>query len=107
MARKKVIWTKNAEFALFDILDFYIQRNKSKEFSTKLLKKIKSLIKKIERYPYLGLEIEGTDYREIIFTNYSIIYSLSDSCIVIKLIWDHKRNPEEFKKAIINYYDKS
>jgi plasmid stabilization system protein ParE len=95
MARRKVIWTKNAELLFKEILTFYIKRNQNKTYSKKLLQKVKSLTKKLSNFPFLGFEIETTNYREIIFDHYSVIYSVSETEIVIKLIWDHRRNPDE------------
>ena len=97
MARRKVIWTKNAELLFKEILTFYIERNHSKIYSKKLLQKVKSLTKKLSKFPFLGFEIETTNYREIIFDHYSIIYSVSETEIVIKLIWDNRRNPNELR----------
>ncbi|MCP9770715.1 type II toxin-antitoxin system RelE/ParE family toxin [Lacihabitans sp. LS3-19] len=94
MARRKVIWTKNAELLFKEILTFYFERNQNKTYSKKLLQKVKSLTNKLSRFPFLGFEIETTNYREIIFDHYSIIYSVSENEVVIKLIWDHRRNPD-------------
>lgn len=97
MARRKVIWTKNAELLFKEILNFYIERNQNKTYSKKLLQKVRSLTKKLSAFPFLGFEIETTKYREIIFDHYSIIYSVSETEIIIKLIWDQRRNPQELK----------
>ncbi len=97
MARRKVIWTKNAELLFKEILNFYIERNQNKTYSKKLLQKVKSLTKKLSKFPFLGLEIETTNYREVIFDHYSIIYSITETEIVIKLIWDQRRNPDKLR----------
>ena len=85
MARRRVIWTKNTELLFKEILTFYIERNQNKTYSKKLLQKVKPLTKKLWKFPFLGFEIESTNYREIIFDHYSIIYSVSESEIVIKI----------------------
>ncbi len=97
MARRRVIWTKNAELLFKEILTFYIERNQNKTYSKKLLQKVKSLTKKLSKFPFLGFEIETTNYREIIFDYYSIIYSVLETEVVIKLIWDNRRNPNELR----------
>ena len=97
MVRRKVIWTKNAELLFKEILNFYIERNKNVKYSKKLLQKVKSLTKKLAKFPFLGFIIETTNYREIVFDHYSIIYSVSETEIVIKLIWDQSRNPDELR----------
>lgn len=43
MARRKVIWTKNAELLIKEILNFYIEGKQNKTYSKKLLQKVKSL----------------------------------------------------------------
>lgn len=67
MVRRKVIWTKNAELLFKEILNFYIERNNNITYSKKLLQKVKSLTKKLSKFPFLGFIIETTNYREIVF----------------------------------------
>jgi len=42
MAKREVIWTKNSEIQLKEILKFFTKRNKSGQYSKKLYKKFKS-----------------------------------------------------------------
>ena len=36
MAKRKIIWIKNAEIQMFSVLDYYFERNKSNIYSLKL-----------------------------------------------------------------------
>ncbi|OQA98591.1 MAG: hypothetical protein BWY22_00758 [Bacteroidetes bacterium ADurb.Bin217] len=40
MGKRIIIWSHKAKIKLFEILDFYTHRNKSKFYSKKLYKKI-------------------------------------------------------------------
>jgi plasmid stabilization system protein ParE len=101
MARKKVVWTKNAEVLFVEILEFYTERNQNKVYSRKLVKKVKTLVSKLSNFPEIGFMIENTIYREVIFDNYSIIYTISEFEIVIKMIWDNRRDPNKLDSILI------
>ena len=44
MARKQIIWSRNARFQLQSVLEFYIERNKSNVYSLKLLDQVEDLM---------------------------------------------------------------
>ncbi len=41
MVKRKIVWSHRAKIKLFEILDFYTERNKSDTYSKKLYKKFK------------------------------------------------------------------
>lgn len=100
MARKKVTWTDFAKEDFRGTLDFYNKRNKSKSYSKKLLKRIRSLIALLAKHPFLGSETEFESVRVIGANPFRIFYKAEKGCITILLIWDTRRNPENLQSII-------
>ena len=88
MAKYKISWSVEAEIDLTEILEFYIQRNKTATYSRKLYSKIKKDILSISKNPKLGLETELDTVRALITGDYQIIYEIIDENIVISMLWD-------------------
>jgi toxin YoeB len=96
MARR-ITWTKEAKRIYKKILSFYIDRNASKTYSIKLDKEIAELISLLEHYPNLGKKTDYKGLRAIIKGDYKIYYKITRDEINIRLIWDCRQNPEDFK----------
>jgi len=56
MAKRKIVWSHRAKIRLYEILDFYIERNKSKTYSIKLNKILQKETKVLLKYPEIGLK---------------------------------------------------
>ena len=95
MAKYKIEWSIEARLDLLDILEFYIERNKSTAFSNKFNTKIVRSIKLIGQYPLIGLKTEIDSVRALITGDYQIIYEIHDQLIIIVMIWDCRRDPED------------
>ena len=95
MAKFKVEWSIEARLDLLNILDYYIDRNKSVSFSKKLNSKINKSIKLISSNPLIGLQSEFETVRALITGDYQIIYEILDKSILIVMIWDCRRDPED------------
>jgi plasmid stabilization system protein ParE len=95
MAKRKIVWSNRATKRLYKILDFYIERNKSKIYSTKLQKIISKETKLLLKHPDLGLKTTEDTTRGLIIENYIIYYEISDDIIIIHSIWDSRQNPDD------------
>jgi plasmid stabilization system protein ParE len=95
MAKFKVEWSIEAKLELIDILDFYINRNNSITYSYKLNKKINKSIQLLRRNPFLGIPTEYDSVRALITGDYQIIYEVFDQLILVIMIWDCRRDPED------------
>ncbi len=95
MAKYKIEWSIEARLDLIDVLEFYIIRNKSAAYSKKLNSKIKRSIKLIIKNPLIGLQSQIDTVRALITGDYQIIYEIFDNVIVIIMIWDCRRDPED------------
>ena len=95
MAKYKIEWSVEARLDLLDILGFYIERNKSAAYSNKLNSKIVRSIKLIGQNPLIGIKTEIDSVRALITGDYQIIYEIHDQLIVVVMIWDCRRDPED------------
>ncbi|WP_053181034.1 type II toxin-antitoxin system RelE/ParE family toxin [Sunxiuqinia dokdonensis] len=95
MAKYKIEWSTDAKSDLFDILDFYIQRNKSATYSKKLNTEIDKSIKLISRNPLIGTKTDYDTVRALITGDYQIIYEIFDQLLLIIMIWDCRRDPDD------------
>jgi|SRR5690554_606526 len=96
MAKRKIVWTERAEWERKDILEYWINRNKSKTFSLKLNKIIREEIVNLAINPEIGRLTEVKNVRLQIIRDYLLFYQISGNKIFILSIWDSRRNPKSF-----------
>jgi plasmid stabilization system protein ParE len=94
MAKRKIVWSNRAQIRLFDILEFYLKRNKSKTYSIKLYKAINKEIKLLHKFPDLGLKTDEANVRGLIVGHFVIFYEVTKEMIIIHTIWDSRQNPD-------------
>jgi plasmid stabilization system protein ParE len=95
MARYTIEWSIDARVDLLDILQFYIDRNGSSTYSRKINLSINKIVNKLKSNPFLGIR---TDYESVRILNtgdFQIVYEILDQIVLIILIWDCRRNPED------------
>ena len=95
MAKYKIEWSVEARLDLLDILGFYIERNKSVTYSNKLNSKINRSLKLIGQNPLIGIKTDIESVRALITGDYQIIYEIHEYLVVIVMIWDCRRDPED------------
>ncbi len=95
MAKFKVEWSVEARLDLLDILNFYVVRNQSSAYSKRLNSKINNSVKLIAKQPLIGIQTGIETVRAFISGDYQIIYEIIDSTILISMIWDCRRDPED------------
>ena len=95
MAKYKIEWSIEARLDLIDILEYYLERNNSVVYSNKLNSKITRSIKLIAQNPLIGIKSEIESVRALITGDYQIIYEIFDNLIVVLMIWDCRRDPED------------
>jgi len=94
MAKREIVWSFRARKRLYGILDFYIERNKSKTYSNKLQKLISKEVNLLLKHPDLGLKTTEDTTRGLIIENYIVYYEISEDKIIIHTIWDSRQNPD-------------
>ncbi|MEY8761072.1 type II toxin-antitoxin system RelE/ParE family toxin [Chryseobacterium tongliaoense] len=83
MAKRKVIWTFQANTERKEILEYWILRNKFKTFSIKLNKLIISTIQLLTEHPTIGRRTTIENVRVKIVRDYLIFYEFSKSELII------------------------
>ena len=106
MVKHKIKWSIEARLDLIDIFEYYIIRNKSALYSKKLNSKISNSIKFIFKNPLIGLQTQLVSVRAFITGDYQIIYEIFDDLIIIIMIWDCRRDPEDkiLDQRVKNYH---
>ncbi len=97
---KRVVWTKTAEKARKEILEYWIQRNQSDTFSKKLSVLFKKKINLLKSEVYLGKPTDFKNVRVSLVNHYSLFYKVEPEVIVIVGMWDNRRNPEDLRKNL-------
>jgi len=107
MAKYKIEWPIEARLDLIDILEFYINRNSSNSYSKKLNSKINRSLKLLVKNPLIGLKSQIESVRVLITGDYQIVYEITDNIILIVMIWDCRRDPEDKIIEVCKKIDKS
>ena len=92
---QKIIWSKTAKISKQEILTYWNERNKSKRFSQKLNTLIHEAVKSIAIFPTSGKLTSTKNVRIKIVLSYLIFYTIKADEIIILLIWDGRRNPQD------------
>jgi plasmid stabilization system protein ParE len=95
MVKFKIEWSVDARLDLIDILEFYTKQNGTATYSIKLNSEINKTVKLLSKNPVLGIRTNDDSVRTFVNGNYQIIYEVFDQLILIIMIWECRRNPEE------------
>lgn len=91
MAKRKIVWTQKANFERKDILEYWINKNKSKIYSMKLNKLFIESLKILSEHPNIGRQTSDNNTRVRIVRDYLIFYEVTKTEIIIQSIWDGRR----------------
>ncbi len=94
MAKRKIAWSQSANIRLFQILDFYAQRNGNKTYSIKLFKKFKKELTLLKKQPEIGILTEHESIRGLIVEDFILFYEITDNTIIVLTVWDCRQNPD-------------
>jgi plasmid stabilization system protein ParE len=92
MAARKIVWTQKANLERKAILEYWIERNKSKKFSIKLNKLIISTIKQIAETPSIGRKTDLENVRVKIIRDYLLFYEFDEDYLKVLALWDGRRD---------------
>jgi plasmid stabilization system protein ParE len=95
MGKRKIVWSHKAEIKLFQILEFYAERNQSKAYSISLNSKIKKQLAHIQKHPEIGIKSEIETVRGLVFENFILFYEIEFDQIIVHTIWDCRQNPKD------------
>jgi len=97
MAKRKIVWSNTAQIKLFNILEFYARRNRSKAYSAKLYLRFNKELKVLLKHPEIGLKTEVEGVRGLIVDDYILFYEFADDILVVHTIWDCRQNPDDLR----------
>lgn len=92
MAKRKINWTAKANSERKEILDYWINRNKSKVYSMKLNALFIETLKQIAENPTIGRKTELKDVRVKIVSGYLLFYEYNQKQLKVLTVWDGHRN---------------
>lgn len=92
MAKRKIVWTKKANLERKEILEYWINRNKSKSFSIKLNRLIINDLKLLSLSPFIGRKTKMENVRVRIVHDYLIFYEILKEEILILTVWDGRKD---------------
>jgi plasmid stabilization system protein ParE len=93
MAALKVFWTQTAIRQRNFIFEYWNLRNKSNEYSKKLLSKIIEYLDVLKQNPEIGRATKSKNIRGISLGHYSIYYKHTTTQITIVAFWDNRQEP--------------
>ena len=94
---EKVIWTTQAKNELFDILDYWKNRNQSILYSQKLFQFFLNQINLIILFPEIGRKTNFENVRIKNIKDYLLFYEIKKSKLYILTIKSSKQNPNKFR----------
>jgi len=97
MAKRKIIWSHKADIKLYEILNFYSDRNKNTTYSTNLYKRFIKELNLLNRKPDIGIQTDIEKIRGLIVEDFILFYEITNECIYIHLVWDCRQNPNDLK----------
>jgi hypothetical protein len=104
MVKRKVDWSKIALLDLLEIMNYYSNRNKSKEYSLKLNSEIKSKLKTIDFTVTLPQKTIKEDLFYFTHKHISVCFEILNNNLKVQLVIDDRRNPELIKR-LLNFTD--
>mgnify|MGYP005992916951 CR=1 FL=1 len=100
MAKLTLHWTKTALAQRNHIFSYWNKRNKSIEYSKRLLSVINERTHIILSFPKIGREVENSQHFTIPLEHYSIFYKIVGAKIIITAFWDNNQNPKKLLKIL-------
>jgi toxin YoeB len=100
MARSKIVWSSLAETELMEVLEYWVERNNSADFSKKIVRLIKQREKLLLDYPFLGKPTNIENVRGVLIIYYLLIYKITNDRIEVLSFFDARQDPDKLKKNI-------
>lgn len=97
MAKRTIVWSHRSKIKLFQILDFYAERNKSVTYSKKLFKKFNKELAVLLKQPEIGIKTDISDVRGLIVDEYILFYEITLDKLIVHTVWDCRQNPTDLK----------
>jgi len=100
VVKRKITWSNQAQFDRIEILNYWAERNNSKEYSIKLNRVFINTIELIGKMPEIGISHTATKTRIKIIKHYYIVYVFDENELRIISIWDSRQDPKTLQKKL-------
>lgn len=97
---KQIIWSRLAHSDRIQILEYWIDRNKSNVYSKRLNRIFEDIADLISKHRKMGKETDVKNVRIKIIKNYFFTYRETETTIEILTIWDSRQDPSKFERII-------
>lgn len=97
MAKRKIIWSHRARIKLYEILEYFAERDNNTTYAERLYKRFIKELHLLKKHPDLGIKTEIDSVRGLIISDYIIFYEDAGDDIVIHTVWDSRQNPDDLK----------
>ncbi|WP_313214922.1 type II toxin-antitoxin system RelE/ParE family toxin [Soonwooa sp.] len=94
---KKIIWSRKAQVELIEILEYWINRNKSNTFSIKLNELVDEQLKLLTANPKIGRKTDIENVYIKIIHKYLLYYELVENELHVLTIRHGSKNPKTLK----------
>ena len=94
---KQIIWTTKAKNELIDILEYWINKNKSSSFSIKLSKLIEEQLNLIAEFSNIGRKTDIQNVSVKVIHKYLLYYQIAEENIFVLTIRHGSKNPKTLK----------
>jgi toxin YoeB len=100
MAQRTVVWTKTADVQFVGVLEFWVKKNKSANYSKKLIQIVSEATQLIAERPFMYKATDFKDTRVASLGNYSIYYKFTDTQIIISAFWDNRQDHKKLLEIL-------
>jgi plasmid stabilization system protein ParE len=94
MVKRKIIWSHKAKIKLFQILEFYTERNKSIAYTKKLYTTFNKELSVLLKQPEIGIKTDIESVRGLIVDEFILFYEIISDKVVVHTVWDCRQNPD-------------
>lgn len=94
---EKVIWSLRAKNEFIEILQYWINRNKSNAYSLKLNALVEEQLNLILRFPEIGRATDVPDVYVKVIKDYLLFYEIMEDSLYVLTFRDKRRNPQTLR----------
>lgn len=102
MAKRNIVWTRTADLQLVGVLEYWVKRNKSSNYSKKLLRIVTERTLQISETPFIYKSTDFKDVRVASLGYFSIYYKVTDKQIIVTAFWDNRQDPKKLLNILQN-----
>ncbi|MBP7478742.1 MAG: type II toxin-antitoxin system RelE/ParE family toxin [Chitinophagales bacterium] len=100
MAERKIVWTKTAAIQMQSILEYWYNRNKSSNYSEKIVKITEKHLTFISKHPESFRKTEFKKTRVSVMGYFSIFYQFDEKRIIVTAFWDNRQDSKKLIKLL-------